>query len=272
MIVDLEKSKQEFIKFTERYDLTNKNIERKQKHSIRVMENSREIATKLGLSEEYIEVAEIIGLLHDIARFEQYKQFHSFHDADTFDHGNYGAKMLFTKQKDLDENQKIEWLSPEEKYIRRFIKTDKYDNIIEKAIKNHNKARIEDGLQEDEMTFAKLIRDADKIDIIYESIGIFWDGEEETVNSTKISDKYWQQLKEEKLFIREKGVRIEGLDSVLAVMVFVFDMNYKESFKILDERGYINQVMDRFNPISKEDKEKWKKAKDIINNYVEEHK
>ena len=54
-------------------------------------------------------------------------------------------------------------------------------------------------------------------------------------------------------------------------MVFVFDINYKESFKILDERGYINQVMDRFNPISKEDKEKWKKAKDIINNYVEEH-
>ena len=43
--------------------------------------------------------------------------------------------------------KKYEWLSPEEKYIRRFIKTDKYDNIIEKAIKNHNKARIEDGLQ-----------------------------------------------------------------------------------------------------------------------------
>lgn len=36
------------------------------------------------------------------------------------------------------------------------------------AIKNHNKYKIEDGLTSKEEFFAKLIRDADKIDILYE--------------------------------------------------------------------------------------------------------
>ena len=272
MIVDLEKAKQEFIKYTENFDLTEKkHIELKQKHSLRVMENSKEIATRMGLDQEKIELAELIGLLHDIARFEQYKQFKTFSDAESFDHGDYGAKLLFTNQKDLDENQRIKGLNPQDKFIRKFIETDKYDNIIEKAIKNHNKFEIENGLNDEELFYAKLIRDADKTDIIYESIIIFWKGNEEQINNSKITDKYMQQLLEHKLFKREKGVKIEGLDSVLAVAVFVFDINYKESFQILKERDYMNQVLDRFEPATKEDKEKWKMVKDIINNYVEEH-
>lgn len=39
--MNLEKSIQEFIKYTEKYDLNNENIERKQKHSIRVMKISK---------------------------------------------------------------------------------------------------------------------------------------------------------------------------------------------------------------------------------------
>ena len=110
MIVDLEKAKQEFIKYTENFDLTEKkHIELKQKHSLRVMENSKEIATRMGLDQEKDRIAELIGL-HDIARFEQYKQFKTFSDAESFDHGDYGAKMLFTNQKDLDENQKLKGL------------------------------------------------------------------------------------------------------------------------------------------------------------------
>lgn len=273
MIIDIEKAKQEFIKYTKNFDLTEKkHIELKQKHSLRVMEVSKEIATRMGLEQEKIELAELIGLLHDIARFEQYKQFKTFSDAESFDHGDYGAKMLFTKQKDLDEKQKIIGLNPEDKFIRKFIETNKYDNIIEKSIKNHNKFEIEKGLNDEELFYSKLIRDADKIDIIYESIILFWKDNEEKINNSKITDKYMEQLIEHKLFKREKGVRIEGLDSVLAVVVFVFDINYKESFQILNERNYINQVMGRFNPIAKEDKEKWKKAKDIINNYVEENR
>ena len=66
--------------------------------------------------------------------------------------------------------------------IRKFIEPSKYDEIIRKDIINHNKFAIEEGLTEEELLFAKLIRDADKIDIIYESEKIFYKGQEKIIN------------------------------------------------------------------------------------------
>ena len=50
--------------------------------------------------------------------------------------------------------------------IREFVLNNEYDSIIYKAIKNHNKYKIEEGLSEKEKLYSKIIRDADKIDII----------------------------------------------------------------------------------------------------------
>ena len=93
MEIDLEKAKHEFIEYTNKYDIKNEHISRKIGHSIRVMNISKEIATKIGLTQEEIKIAEIIGLLHDIARFEQYTQFQTFNDLNSFDHGNYASKV-----------------------------------------------------------------------------------------------------------------------------------------------------------------------------------
>jgi len=75
--MDIEKAKKEFIKYTNNYDLQNDNITRKIGHSIRVMEISESIAKDLDLTKEQIELATLIGLLHDIARFEQMKRYAS---------------------------------------------------------------------------------------------------------------------------------------------------------------------------------------------------
>ena len=42
-------------------------------HTYHVAENAKEIAEKLNLDQEDIELAELIGLLHDIGRFEELK-------------------------------------------------------------------------------------------------------------------------------------------------------------------------------------------------------
>jgi len=52
----------------------------------------------------------------------------------------------------------------EDGLIRNFIVDDKYDDIIRVAVFNHNKLEIEAGLNEKSMLFAKIIRDADKLD------------------------------------------------------------------------------------------------------------
>ena len=51
MKIDLQKSINEFIKYTEKYDMSVFEIQNKQKHSLRVMEISNKIAKALNLSE-----------------------------------------------------------------------------------------------------------------------------------------------------------------------------------------------------------------------------
>ena len=57
MFIDLEKAKEEFIKYTDEFDTSLFMIDLKKWHSLRVMDLSIKIATNLGLTNEDIEIA-----------------------------------------------------------------------------------------------------------------------------------------------------------------------------------------------------------------------
>ena len=141
---------EEFEKYISGYDLDQGYIKLKHDHSIRVMELMEKYAKLLGYNEEDIEIAKLIGLLHDIGRFEQYKVFGSDVDHKTVDHADHSVVQLFEKNE-----------------IELF--TDKKDwyPIIEFAIKNHNKWQLAETNDKRVEKFAKLIRDIDKLDIVY---------------------------------------------------------------------------------------------------------
>ena len=88
-MIDIEKAKNEFMKYVSNYDKENPRIVLKISHSFRVMEQSRKIAQSLNLNEEQIELATLIGLLHDIARFEQMKRFGTYVDEKSIDQGEH---------------------------------------------------------------------------------------------------------------------------------------------------------------------------------------
>lgn len=253
MEINIEKAKEEFIKYTEKFNLEDENVKRKQQHSIRVMEISKQIATNLKLNEEQIQLATLIGLLHDIGRFKQYTEIGLGDNLEGFDHGDYGAKVLF-----------------EEELIRKFIETNKYDEIIKKSIKNHNKFSIEAGLTQEELLFAKLIRDADKIDILYESLYIFYKNNEEQVSESTLANKIYVQFKKGELIKKEKNVRLKFIDDITCVIAFVYDINYKTSFEIIKEKDYINKILDRYNFKDKSTKEKVDEIKKLANEYIKE--
>lgn len=250
MKIDLQKSIKEFIKYTEKYDMSVLEIENKQKHSLRVMEISNKIAKALNLSEDDIELATLIGLLHDIGRFEQFTQYHTFKDAFSFDHGDYGEQIL---QKDM----------------KNYIDTDEYDDIIKIAVRNHNKYGIEDGLTERQLLFAKLIKDADKIDILYEASSIFWKDREDIVNKSIASKSTIEQFKQEKLVKKDKTKTPEPINGILTVMAFIFDINYKPSLEIIKNEDYINKIVNRYNFIDEATKNSVEEARNITNNYIE---
>ena len=249
MEINIEKAQEEFIKYTKMYDLENEHIKRKQEHSIRVMKISKQIAEGLNLSQEEVEIATLIGLLHDIARFEQYTKYCTFEDLESIDHGDYGVDIL-------------------DKEIRKYIETDKYDKIIKLAVKNHNKYKIEEGLTEKEELFAKIIRDADKIDIFYESVDMFWKGKEEEVSNSKISQPILEQFENRTQIKREKGKIIENLEEIVSVIAFIFDMNFKASFDILKNEDYINKILNRYDIKDEYSRKAVEKIREIANEYV----
>lgn len=247
--MDLKKAEKEFIKYTEKYDLNDSNIKGKQKHSIRVMNISKEIAKKIELTQEEIEIAALIGLLHDIARFEQYKQYHTFKDNISIDHGDLGAEIL-------------------NKDIREYIETNKYDEIIKLAVKNHNKYKIQEDLSQEQKIFAQIIRDADKIDIFYEAVEILWEESENLIEESTITDKVFEQIINNKQ-IKSKD-KITPIDNVVSVIAFIFDINFKESFKILKQKDYINKVLNRYNIHDYKTKQEIEKIRKLANEYIEQ--
>ena len=222
-MIDIEKAKEAFIKYTENYDLKIKAIERKQKHSLRVMELSTKIATELKLSQDEINLATLIGLLHDIARFEQYTQYKTYRDVDSFDHGDYGVKIL-------------------NKDIRNYIDTDEYDKIIKCAVKNHNKYKIENDLNEKEELFCKIVRDADKLDIFFEAETMFWKDDIDRINVEKctITDEIMEPILNKETIKIKKGDN--ELVRLLSMIAFVFDINFKPSLSIIKNKKYIDNV------------------------------
>ena len=76
-MIDLEKAREAFKEYVEQFDSTNGKIMLKINHIYRVAKISREIAIQNNMSEEEQDLAELIGLLHDIGRFMQVKLYNT---------------------------------------------------------------------------------------------------------------------------------------------------------------------------------------------------
>jgi len=229
-IIDIENAKKEFIKYVDGYDFTSENINMKKYHSLRVMEISTKLAKEENFTDEEVEIATLIGLLHDIARFRQYTEYKTFSDRKSFDHGDIAVQIL-----------------EQDNYLRKFIKTDKYDEIIKVAIKNHNKFAIEEGLTEEQNKFCKLVRDADKIDILYLAIDNLWKNEKEVMESSKLNPDLKKEFDNKKSILYKNYKQIRYADKIIQFLAFIYDFNYKASFKLIEEHKYIEKMINRFN-------------------------
>ena len=229
MLIDIKKTKQEFKRYVENYNPKDEKIKIKINHIERVAEISKKIAQNLKLSEEEIQLAELIGLLHDIGRFEQIRLYNTFNDKDSINHGEFAVKILF-----------------EDGLIRKFIETDKYDKIIKLAIVNHNRTYIEEGLTERELLHAKIIRDADKTDIysvlISENKKTIWGKED--LSKEKISDEvYREYIEDRRINYKERKT---CADTLVCHFNYVFDLNFESTKQIIKENEYIDKLYERF--------------------------
>ncbi len=248
--INYDKAQKEFERYLDSYDRENGSINLKIIHTYEVVKKSEYIARNLNLTEDDINLAKIIAILHDIGRFEQIKNFGVFDDK-KLEHAKYSVKYLF------EDNI----------YIRKYIECDKYDDLIYKAIYNHNKLEIEEGLNEHELLHAKIIRDADKLDNFrvkeidkFEDMfpGIF---DKNKVKEEVISENVYND------FLNYKCIKLHDrktmLDYWFCVIAFIYDLNFDLSLKYVKENNYINKLIDRLeyhNPDTKIKVESLRKA------------
>ncbi len=225
---------EEFEKYISSYSLDQSYMKLKHDHSIRVMELMGKYAKELGFSDDDIELAKLIGLLHDIGRFEQYKVFGSDVDHKTVDHADYSVVQLF------DKNQIVHFTDRQDWYP-----------IIEFAIRNHNKRYIPYTEDERVLMFAKLIRDIDKLDIVY-LLGYLGQHLYKDVNAPITGDVRNYVINHETVDVTKC---INDNDWTTAQFAFVFDVNndiilkeYKDNLSYLFDR--VNK--DRFKEIYEE--------------------
>ena len=221
----------------------------KETHTGYVTTNCIELAKNLKLSEHDIELAEIIGLFHDVGRFKQYQIYKTFNDADSEDHADLGVKVI----SELEFFKKI---SAEDFEIIKF------------AIQQHNKKEIEKNSDERKILFTKIIRDADKLDI-YRVLEPYLndsnlDKMPNFIKSTdaSISSDFVQNFIDGNQADYNK-MRTYG-DRKIVRLMWVYNINFKWTMKKILERGYIEKIISNL-PID----DKIQLGIDRLKNYVE---
>jgi len=203
-------------------------LEFKRRHSGRVAENSALIAAGLGLEAEEASLARAAGLLHDAGRFTQFSRYASFRDADSLDHGLEGRRVL------------------EQAAAPLFADGRAFGRLL-CAVQYHNRKPedIPPGLPAGEDSLLRLVRDADKLDIMGELIASVetdgFRGLQELVPDIKPV----RALTPGVLAAAARGETLSLKDLVtlgdILVMVagWFHDLNYGPARKLAAERGFL---------------------------------
>ena len=237
-----------FKKYVEKFDFHNPKVAQKYWHSLRVRDYSKILAQYLELSEPDTDIATFIGLTHDLGRFVQLKVFNEFSD-ENIDHALLSVFILF------DENLNLEFDMPKDS-----------KEIIRKAIFYHNKYEISSSLSEREMLFAKIIRDADKIDIMYllEKSSLVLD-EDDKKASPAVDACFWDNKS------IKKDDCVNCTDKILLKMAFVFDFNFGKSYEIIQREKMLDNFYNKLKYKSRYEKY-YLHAKEYIENRIAELK
>lgn len=214
----------EFKKYVEQFNTLDEQILLKYYHSIRVMKICEELAESLSLNDQDKVLAKKIGLLHDIGRFEQLKKYHSFSDKNV-DHAILGVSVLFDKQ-----------------LIKNYDIREEDLEVLKKAILNHNGYDIDLNLNKRELLFSQIIRDADKLEILYRlSVEDVLLKEDESDISKKVNDD----------FLKEKSIRTTDLegknDRIILFLAFSYDLNFQYSFTYLKKNKLYEHIFELIN-------------------------
>ncbi|MFA0889398.1 MAG: HD domain-containing protein [Synergistales bacterium] len=198
-------------------------------HSYRVSGEAERIARKLGYDSALVTQAEVLGLLHDVGRFPQYRDFGTFYDAASVDHGELG------------------WETVSKSGVLQFLEEGSRLAILD-GIRYHNKKEIPLGVRPESLDMVRLVRDADKLDVFelvqrYLEEGRIRELLPRIPETGKISGDLLKALAETG---RASYSQVASMaDFLLVQLSWVFDLNYGPSFQRILDRRVIERIENR---------------------------
>ena len=253
---DLINLKETFLKYTDSFilntDRQNNPFLLKKEHTQRVCIEIVRLAEKLAIPSETAILAEAAALLHDIGRFRQYKEYGTFLDSDSVNHAALGCKVI------------------KEENILSFC-TDKEQTLLLNVVYFHNAFDLPKDKNKDTLFLLKLLRDADKLDI--------WRVVTDHYNSTKLNNNQFINLglEDDGEFSKEvlefvingqvvKNQFVKRLNDLKLLQIsWLFDLNFSESIKRIQGKGYLGKIFSKLP-----ESEELKKVAAYVKVYIEQ--
>ncbi len=220
-------------------DFVDANIYLKEKHSGRVCEEMRYLAEALGLAENQRRIAEVTALLHDIGRFEQFRQYRTYNDPRSINHCLLGLEIL-------EQTGVLMDVAEQER------------RLIETAIRHHGDLELPGELKDEVLLFCRLIRDADKLDIFHVVIDNYQRYHNDPARypleiEFPVDGGYSRSVAQK--IINGEHVDYHNLrtfdDMKLLQLGWVHDINFVATLKRVKRRGYLEKLLE-FLPKDKE--------------------
>lgn len=207
-----------------------KNIDLKKDHSLRVLDNAREIIASLGLPREQSRQVELAALFHDIGRFPQFAVYKTFQDQQSVNHGLLGYREL----KDKELLNGLPW---------------KVKKRILQCVLMHNRASVVNGLPRELDDMLRIVRDADKLDVVAVLIDHFDPGAGQNGVVTlglddepgRISLPALRQVRS-RLMVRYEQMSYIN-DFKLLLLSWVYDLNFAWTRREFLRREYVRLLV-----------------------------
>lgn len=193
------------------------------------------LTSSLGLDDESCLIAEAVALFHDVGRFEQYRQYKTFKDSASVNHGGLGAQVLLRQG--------------------ALVALPEFDReMITRAVALHNIFHLPLNLSAEALLYLKLIRDADKLDIWKVFIDYYEQEENERASAVGLGFPDIPAVSHEVLLALQKGemVNLQHVTSLndfkLLQLSWVFDLNFSQSFRLVMERRHLEKIAETLPP------------------------
>ena len=227
-----------FKEYTDHYDASDGKTALKIGHTYRVAQLCQRIAASEGMDEKEQDLAWLLGVLHDIGRFEQLRRYDTFNDAVSVDHALLGAELLFGTA-DGGEGTAGGGM------IRQFTEDASEDALLEVAVRVHSAYRVPAGLDRRTEKFCHILRDADKIDILRVNIDTpleeIYNTTSEELYHGRVTDAVMESFYEHHATLR--SLKRTSVDHIVGHVSLIYELVFPESIRIVREQGYWEKLL-----------------------------